>query len=784
MNSSVSETGDLAGQRLRESEAGLAAAQRLARMGSWELDLAHLDDVNRNPLQWSDEVFRIFGYEPGAIEVSNENFFRAVHPEDRERITAAVAESVRERRPYDLTHRIILPDGTERIVHERSNIHCDARTGKPLRMMGTVQDVTERQLAQDRTRESEERHRALVECSPDAILVHADGQVVYLNPAGLRLLGAARMEEVEGRPLKEFIHPDFHGAGPDRVRDDLGPVPNQPLPQKVTRLDGRTVEVEASSIRFSQGGRPAVLSIIRDVTARKRTEEALRESEERFRSLAERINQVFWFMELDPERVLYVSPVFEQIWGIPASELYLHPRKWEDAIHREDAPGVHEKFEQWVTGKTATFETEYRIVRPDGSVRWMRDRGVVSSHRNGRPHRLSGIAEDITERLRLEEQLRQSQKMESIGRLAGGVAHDFNNILTVIQGHASLMQARHGVPPEAVASVHEIAEAAERAANLTRQLLTFSRQQVMKPRQLNLNEVAGNMAKMLQRLVGEDVSFQLDLGSQDGLIEADSGMIEQVLMNLVVNARDAMPRGGRLKIRTDQVRVDRGDVPLHPEARPGQFVRLEVTDTGCGVPAGDLPHLFEPFFTTKEVGKGTGLGLATVYGIVKQHHGWITVDSRMGEGTRFQIFLPASERNEARPALREPVPAVQGGKETVLVVEDEGPLRNLVQHYLERLGYRIYSAPNGAAALEVWQIHRDEIQLVLTDMVMPGGISGRELTVRLLADKPAIRVIYTTGYSLDVFDKDLVLHEGVNFLQKPYPPQKLAQTLRACLDAK
>jgi len=358
--------------------------------------------------------------------------------------------------------------------------------------------------------------------------------------------------------------------------------------------------------------------------------------------------------------------------------------------------------------------------------------------------------------------------MEAIGQLAGGVAHDFNNILTVIQGHASLLIAGGSLAGTSARSAQQIGQAAERAAGLPR---------------LDMNEVVSNMTKMLGRLLGEDIALQLNYFPRPALVRADAGMMEQVLLNLAVNSRDAMPKGGLLAIKISTVELVSGHGISHSEGHPGRFVCLSVIDTGCGIAPENLRRIFEPFFTTKEIGKGTGLGLATVYGIVKQHQGWIEVASELGKGAAFTVFLPLS--GDPADVSAEPAPenAVRGGKETILVVEDEAPVRELVCNLLAKYGYQILQADSGPKALEIWQDSRDRIDLLLTDLVMPDRINGRELAEKLLAERPNLKVIFTSGYSADVVGKDFALRDGLHYLQKPYHPQKLALTVRDCLDA-
>jgi signal transduction histidine kinase/ActR/RegA family two-component response regulator/HAMP domain-containing protein len=391
--------------------------------------------------------------------------------------------------------------------------------------------------------------------------------------------------------------------------------------------------------------------------------------------------------------------------------------------------------------------------------------------------------EDITERLSLEAQLRQAQKMESIGQLAAGVAHDFNNMLTIIQGHSSSLLARPTLPPEVVDSVQAVYFAAERAAGLTRQLLMFSRKNVMQTELLDLQKVVGNMSKMLERLLGETITLEFQPAVENSFVQGDCGMIEQVVMNLSLNARDAMPRGGRLTIGVETVIIDAAFIETHPQAHAGRFVRLRVTDTGIGMDSATLGRIFEPFFTTKDIGKGTGLGLATVYGIIKQHEGWLEVNSEPGKGSTFDVFLPASNQV---PAFAEEEAAsaapVAGGSETILIVEDEPVLRSMARDILEECGYRILEASSGKEALDVWNQRANEIDLLLTDMVMPDGISGADLVEKLQTRQPRLKVVFTSGYTANEVNQKMLARTRASFLAKPYTHAELAKTVRDCLD--
>jgi len=441
------------------------------------------------------------------------------------------------------------------------------------------------------------------------------------------------------------------------------------------------------------------------------------------------------------------------------------------------------KYRERFRDRAIERQTERRLTLHNGNKVVLENTNSFVELR-GQPPLLLGLFRDVTAQKRLEDQLRQSQKMDAIGQLAGGVAHDFNNILTVIHGHGSLLLASGQLSGTVARSAQQIVHAAERAAGLTRQLLTFSRRQVMQPRRLDLNEVVSNMTKMLDRILGEDITLRVSYWPQSPLVHADASMMEQVVLNLAVNARDAMPTGGQLSLRIAAVDLAESYVAEHPEARPGRFVCLTTTDTGCGIAPENMRRIFEPFFTTKEVGKGTGLGLATVYGIVKQHQGWIELESEVDGGSTFRVYLPGSEGGAEAGGEKPAEGVVRGGTETILVVEDEHHVRELVSAILQARGYHILEAESGAKALEVWRTHKDGIDLVLTDLVMPDRINGRELAEQLWKERPDLKVIFTSGYSAEVVGKEFVLRHGMNYLQKPYAPRKLALAVRDCLDSK
>jgi two-component system, cell cycle sensor histidine kinase and response regulator CckA len=443
----------------------------------------------------------------------------------------------------------------------------------------------------------------------------------------------------------------------------------------------------------------------------------------------------------------------------------------------EDLPVFLDKLSQLTSG--AGHSGVWRHRTKSGKFSEME----ISSHHILPQKLFLSLAMDVTERLNLEAQLRQSQKMDSIGQLASGIAHDFNNLLTVINGHASLLMASEKPTPRGADSLKEIVEAGKRASALTRQLMTFSRKQEFHAQAVDLNEVVNHITKMLRRILGEDVALQVELSPGLPSITADLSMIEQVLLNLAVNSRDAMPRGGQLRIQTSAVALDSAAAQQNPEAAPGRFVCLTFSDTGCGIAPEHLGRIFEPFFTTKELDRGTGLGLATVYGVVKQHQGWITVQSRLGQGTAFQIYLPASTDRGAALPMAPSEQSVIGGTETLLVVEDEAPLLKLMQHILESHGYKVLGCSNGRQALEVWSQHRKRIDLLLTDLILPDSMAGTELA-RILQDaKPGLKVLYTSGYDADRLAKEFPAGTPIRLLQKPFHARKLAEMVFGTLNA-
>jgi len=541
-----------------------------------------------------------------------------------------------------------------------------------------------------------------------------------------------------------------------------------------------------------------------------RAKAELRTAEARYRTLVERLPAITYIAELGAGGPWhYVSPQIETMLGFPPGEWLSDPMNWMNHIHpddREIALAAEKLFQE----THELFHAEYRMCARDGRLLWFRDEGVLLQQNDGQALLMQGVLYDITERKRLEDQLRHSQKMEAVGQLAGGVAHDFNNLLMLIQAHNEHLRDRLDADDAARKDALAIENAVTRAASLTGQLLAFSRKQVLRPKVLDLNAVLADVAKMLHRLIGENIELRVIPARSLGKVKADPGQLEQVILNLAVNSRDAMPAGGRLTIATQNVELDENDSRKHEGAPPGKYVMLAVGDTGSGMDTETQAHMFEPFFTTKAPGKGTGLGLATVYGVVKHSDGWIWVDSEPGRGTTFQIYLPrvdeaaveesvveerqcekievklsqaesSQTRGESASENVSSLTAAPKGTETVLVVEDQDGIRDIVRESLRRNGYNVLIAIDGNQALEMSNAYPDPIHLLVTDLVMP-NIGGRELAQRLTPLRPGMKVLFMSGYSehsaLDIEASG----QAATILQKPFSLDALARNVRRVLD--
>ncbi|MEP3213254.1 MAG: PAS domain S-box protein [Luteolibacter sp.] len=712
------------------------------------------------------------------------------------------------------------------------------KAGSVFAVAGISTDITERKQAAEALRASEKQfHASFEQAAVGMAQIGLDGRWLQVNQRICEILGYNR-EELYQKTFQDITHPEDLDADLTLVHQMLaGELATYTLEKRYFRQDQSVVpaDLTVSLVRKPDGTPDYFVSVVVDITERKRAEQHIKQLNRTYAVLSE-INQLI-VRESDSQKLLQeacqiavAKGEFKMAWiGLldesgESVRITAHDGASEDTLKRLDAIILSEEPEVGcVFTRRSLTSGEHAVcndIENDPRAACWRDAALGRDYHSmvalplnvgakvvgtfnlysAEPEffdqiemrLLDELAKDIgfalgisqreQEHALLEEQFRQSQKMEAIGQLAGGVAHDFNNILSVIMMQAEMSCRTPGLPEEIQDGFKQIHSSAERAANLTRQLLLFGRKQVIQAHDLDLNMQVRNVATMLQRIIGEDVELQLQLCAVPLITQADAGMLDQLLLNLALNSRDAMPGGGRLSIATAQLTVDAENASLHSDAAPGRYVMMSVGDTGGGISPDDLPHIFEPFFTTKEAGKGTGLGLASVYGIVKQHHGWIRVDSEPGQGANFQIFLPASAAPAAQRDQDETFSHLQGGTETILLVEDEQAVRRLTRMVLETAGYQVLEAPNGVEGLKLWEEHQDEIQLLLTDMVMPEGVSGRDLAARLQARNPKLRVVFTSGYSAEMANQGLTLQEGRNFVPKPASVQLLLDTVRQCLD--
>ena len=708
------------------------------------------------------------------------NVLQMIAPADRTRAEENIRRLLSGEDPESNEYMALRKDGSTFPISVYST--AVKRGNETVGFRGIILDISERRRAEEALHRSEEKYRLLVETANEAIVVAQDNELRFVNPKASRITGYS-YEELTTRPFLELIHPDDRAMVSDRYQQRLR---GESLPEvysfRVLGKDGNTRWVEISAVRILWEGRPATLNFLTDITERKQAEEALRESEARLRSMFEA--SPIGIELFDAEGKLVAANQADlRMYGIPD----IASIKGFDLFQSADMPpGVHERL---LAGQPVRYEAicdfdKIKRLHLFETIKSGQDYHEVQITPLISDERLRGYLvqiQDITERKRVEQQLLQAQKMETVGRLAGGIAHDFNNLLTAITGHASF--AYDELPPgvQARDDIGHVLKAAERAAALTQQLLAFSRRQVIQAQVLNLNELILDVDKMLRRLVGEDIEFVTLPASELGLVKADPSQIQQVIANLVVNARDAMPNGGKLTIGTANVTLDEADTGHHVSVVPGDYVMLAVSDTGMGMSEEVKAHLFEPFYTTKEVGKGTGLGLATIYGIVMQHRGNIRVYSEPGQGTTFKVYLPRANGTAGQSLTRAEAGSLPRGTETILVAEDEPSVRSVAVRILRGLGYTVLETGNGDQALRVAQKHQGQIQLLLTDVVMP-RMDGQELATRLRVVHPSIKVVFVSGYTEDGTIRRGVLEEGVAFLQKPFTALSLAQKVREVLD--
>ncbi|HYL69583.1 MAG TPA: PAS domain S-box protein [Candidatus Limnocylindria bacterium] len=628
--------------------------------------------------------------------------------------------------------------------------------------------------------EREELFRLISENAADMIaVVDMEGRRIYNSLSYQRVLGYSP-EELKGSAALEQVHPDDRNqliaAAEEARRTGVG----RSMEYRIRHKDGTWLVLEStSSVIANAAGEPEKLVIVnRDITGRKQASEALRLSEASFRSVIENAPYGIYRASMEG-RLLRVNPALQKMLGYDSAQELLQINPATDLCRD---PLEHKRLLDLLADHMRFQDVEVEWKRKEGTFMKARCSGWPVAAEGSVAACFEIFAEDVTEKRLLERQLHVAQKIEAVGRLSGGIAHDFNNLLGVIIGYSQALLKKLGVGNPLYEHAEEIEKAGQRAASLTKQLLAFSRQQVMAPAVLNLNVVITDMGKMLHRLIGEDIDLELNLNSEIGQVKADQGQIEQVIMNLVINARDAMPEGGKLMVETAETSLDEAFTRQHPGSRVGRYVIISVTDTGTGMTPETLAHMFEPFFTTKDRGKGTGLGLATVYGVVKQSGGYILVESELRKGSCFKVYLPEINEPVSSPVRVTSPTETFHGTETVLLVEDAEALRKLAHTLLEQNGYRVLAAASGLEALKLVEDKHDRIDLLLTDVIMP-GINGRVLAQRLAPIQSGLKVLYMSGYTDSAIADHGVLDEGTSLLHKPFSEEALIQKVRAVLDA-
>ncbi|HUG17002.1 MAG TPA: PAS domain S-box protein [Thermomicrobiales bacterium] len=729
----------------------LTQAQELVHVGTW------MWDVQSDMVLLSDELFRLFGLEPQSIELDFGTFLSFVHPDDRERVTGVVQKAMTERSSYHFDHRIITPAGQVRVLHERGFVSCD-ETGAVTRLIGTGMDVTERAREQAALRDSEAKFRSVFEQSAVGIaLADADKRFVRVNASFAGMVGRSP-EQLVGMTILDITHPDDVARTGALLRNPEAQSRSVTYEKRYLCPDGRIVWGRASvtRLRHDDGTLNGYMGVVEDITEHKRATETLERQTELLRSIMDNL------------------PVMVALFDAAGSAIYLN-KEWQRVFG-------------WTLEEAQSIDV-FTAVYPDREARERVRDAVVNGKgwtdfepvsRDGKPipsswacinlsdgTRLT-IGKDTSERKTMEQRLVQSQRMEALGQLAGGVAHDFNNILTVITAYATFVQDAVGDKPGVLEDVNEIQAASRRAEGLTRQLLAFSRRQMLKPEVVDVNLAVQTLSKTLNRLIGENIQLAIVPAATVSTVEVDVHQLEQVLLNLVVNARDAIQETGTITMETGNASRD--------EPRRRDYVVISVSDDGAGIPPSARDRIFEPFFTTKPVGKGTGLGLATVLGIVEQSDGLIEVDSTPGSGTTFRIFLPA--------VAARPLPTVAGdaaedlrGTETVLLVEDEASVRAIARRVLTRLGYTVLEARHGADAVTVSESHVGPIHLLITDVVMP-EMGGRELSGIMRQKRPGLPILYMSGYTDDELLRRGILETGAQLLRKPFRPNEFVRVVR------
>ncbi len=767
-------------EELSQQKAMMARTESIAHVGSWEWD------ISRDQVTWSEELFRIFGLDPAEEAPSFSEQSKLYRPEDMQRLKEAVELCRADATPYELELEVVRADGEIRYCIDSGKAEI-SQDGQINRLVGFLQDVTERRQAEKSLRESEQKFRALVEQAAEMLFLHdIKGNLLDINK---------QAEDMTGYTRDELLSMTVFELDPDaKERNDMerfwkklhpqGPPVTTEVRHK--RKDGSIypAEVTISKVTLAEGEH--IMGLARNITERREAEKVLLQQ----RAMLARTESIThvgsWEWDISRDKVTWSEEMFN-IVGLDPAEGAPSFAEHSRIYLPEDMQRLREVVAACRTDKTP-YESELRAIRANGEMRYCLASGRAESGPDGQVCRLVGFLQDITERKwaeqereQLQSQLKQAQRVESVGRLAGGVAHDFNNMLSVILGYSDM--AREQVSPDepVYEYLEEILKAANHSRDITRQLLAFARRQPISPMVLDINGTISGMINLLDRLIGEDIKLDLQLMENLWLVMMDPSQINQIMINLCANARDAIGGVGKIIIRTGNVLLGETYSSSHPDFVPGEFVLIAVSDDGCGMDKEILENIFEPFFTTKNMAVSTGLGLATIYGIVKQNNGQISVSSEPGTGSTFRLYFPRHISDPGRNEVRgdERIPGGRG--ETILLVEDEVSIMKMTARLLEKLEYQVLSADSPEKALALAADYPGGIDMLITDVVLP-GMNGRDLANEILDLYPDIRILFVSGYTANVIAHRGVLDDGVNFLQKPFSRNDLACKVRTVLD--
>lgn len=771
---------------LRRKAEHLKRAQRIARIGSAELDLT------TGEVLWSDGMFQLLGIEPDPAKANLANFMAAVHPEDRPTLEKLHRENERGSTNGLIEYRIVRPNGEVRWVRRGIEIAYDV-SNNPIRLIATHQDISEAKRAEQEIRATKSVLRSIMDNTIDGLItIDERGTILTFNRPAEAMFGYSAAEAV-GQNVKILVpspHNDRHDAFiTDYLSTGLAKIIGIGREVQGRRKDGTLfpMDLQVGEIRGAPEGHRFV-GTVRDITELKRAEAALRKTEASLKEV-QRLSQLGnWELDLTTNALKWSDEIF-RIFEIDRDKFGASYDAFLDAIHPEDRDLVNRAYTDSVNNRTP-YEITHRLMMKDGRVKFVQERCETFYDRTGRPVRSIGTVQDITqqkqmadERAALERQLVQAQKMETMGQLTGGIAHDFNNLLAVVLGRLQMVDEELADRPHLRSWVRSSIRAVERGATLTKSLLAFSRQQVLTPISLDLNALIDEMEEMLRRTLGEAYELRVSKAPDLWFASADPGQLQNALINLVINARDAMPDGGSLLIETTNENLTADNMGKHTDAEPGHYVMLSVSDTGIGMAPEVREQAFEPFFTTKDVGKGSGLGLSMVYGFAKQSGGHVSIFSELGRGTSVHLCLPRKIENV--PATTTSIPnfeAAAGKGATILVVEDDNDLRDLTRLQLERLGYKVLAAADGGEGLRVLS-ENPEVDLLISDVILPHGMSGPAFVEKAITFRPDLKVVFVSGYSEDVgaFDRT---HwpKPVRLLQKPFRVEELVAEIHAALN--